>query len=340
MEKQSIQNNLNNQEPNLREQLEVYLRHWFWFIFGVFLALVGAYLYLRYSTPLFKTTTSIIIKDSKGRGAASELAAFEDIGLISGMNANSIENEIEILRSKRLFRNVVDKLDLHIRYFTEGNIKTTEVYSGKPFQVKILEEFDEEPFPQNPLIVRMNSATSVTITNPEAGYSKEAGFGERIEFPFGAITLVPDMERMESLTSNKEILVQFKPKEAMVSVYQSRIQVNPIARNSSVIEMTLNDPVKEKAQDILNELVLQYNRDAIDDRNLVANNTASFIDERLNIITSELDSVETDKVTFKQDNRITSIQAEAQLFLESASEFSKSQIAFQTQRELVNDLLA
>src|SRR5690606_528544 len=119
-----------------------------------------------------------------------------------------------------------------------------------------------------------------------------------------------------------------------------RIQVNPIARNSSVIEMTLNDPVKEKAQDILNELVLQYNRDAIDDRNLVANNTASFIDERLNIITSELDSVETDKVTFKQDNRITSIQAEAQLFLESASEFSKSQIAFQTQRELVNDLLS
>lgn len=340
MEQISQQNNLHNQEPNLREQLELYLRNWFWFIFGVILALVGAYMYLRYSTPLYKTTTSIIIKDSKGRGAASELAAFEDIGLISGMNANSIENEIEILRSKRLFRNVVDKLDLHIRYFSEGNIKTTEVYTGKPFHINVLEEYDEEPFPKSPLTIKINSASSVTISNPETGLSQEADFGERIEFPFGAITLVPNMERLESLSSNKVMLVQFSTKEDMVSLYQSRIQVNPIAKNSSVIELTLNDPVKEKAQDILNELVFFYNKDAIDDRNIVANNTAAFIDERLNIITSELDSVETDKVSFKQENRITSIQAEAQLFLEGASEFNKRQITFETQLELVNDLLS
>lgn len=339
MEQQSQQNNLHQQEPNLREQIELYLRHWFWFIFGVFLSLVGAYLYLRYSTPLYKTTTSIIIKDSKGRGAASELAAFEDIGLISGMNANSIENEIEILRSKRLFRNVVEKLDLHIRYFSEGNIKTTEVYSNKPFTVRILEENPEVSLPSYPLTFRINSPTSLTITDGVAGYSRDVNFGDLVELPFASITIIPEMERLETMAMGREILVQFYSKDAMVSYYQSRIQVNPIARNSSVIELSLNDPVKEKAQDILNELVEQYNKDAIDDRNIVANNTASFIDERLNIITRELDSVETDKVTFKQDNRITSLQAEAQLFLESASEFNKKQIAFQTQQELVNDLL-
>lgn len=331
--------NLHQQEPNLRDQLEIYLRKWVWFVLGVCLAFVGAYIYLRYSTPLFKTTTTIIIKDSKGRGAASELAAFEDIGLISGMNSNSIENEIEILRSKRLFRNVVDKLDLHIRYFSEGSIKTTEVYSNKPFTIRILEVNEAVSFPRHSLTFRINSATSVTITDTEEGYSKEVNFGERIELPFASITLIPEMDRIESLSLGREIMVQFYSKEAMVSFYQSRIQVNPIARNSSVIELSLNDPVKEKAQDILNELVLQYNQDAIDDRNIVANNTASFIDERLNIITRELDSVETDKVIFKQDNRITSLEAEAQLFLESASEFNKKQIAFQTQQELVNDLL-
>ncbi len=339
MEQQSLQNNLHQQEPNLREQIDLYLRNWFWFILAVLMSLTGAYLYLRYSTPLFKTTTSIIIKDSKGRGAASELAAFEDIGLISGMNANSIENEIEILRSKRLFRNVVDKLDLHIRYFSEGSIKTTEVYSNKPFTVRVQEENKEFSNPRYPLTFKINSPTSVTITDDVAGYSREVNFGELVELPFASITLIPEMDRLESTAVGREILVQFYSKEAMVSYYQSRIQVNPIARNSSVIELSLNDPVKEKAQDILNELVEQYNKDAIDDRNIVANNTAAFIDERLSIITDELDSVETDKVIFKQDNRITSIEAEAQLFLESASEFNKKQIAFQTQRELVNDLL-
>ena len=107
-------------EPTLREQIAIYLRHWPWFIITVLISLSVAFIYLRYTTPFFQSKASIIIKDSKGRGAASELAAFEDIGLISGMNTNSIENEIEILRSRRLLRNVVNELDLNIRYFIEG----------------------------------------------------------------------------------------------------------------------------------------------------------------------------------------------------------------------------
>ncbi|GGE00342.1 GumC family protein [Planktosalinus lacus] len=326
-------------EPDLREQLEFYMRKWPWFIMGVLICMTVAFLYLRYSTAQYKTTTSIIIKDSKGRGAASELAAFEDIGLISGMNTNSIENEIEILRSKRLFRRVVEKLNLNIRYYTEGNIKITEVYKNTPFTVKVLNYNEEVPLPETPLQFTILSPTTVSITNPETDQSLDANFGDRIDLDFASITLVPEMERLEALENNRSLLVQFSSVEQIVGLYQSRVQVNPIAKNASVIELSLNDPVREKAQDILNELVIQYNEDAINDRNLVANNTANFIDERLQIITAELDSVETDKVTFKQDNRITSLEAEAELFLSSASEFNKQQITFETQLELINDLM-
>src|SRR5690606_17407971 len=119
-----MENNNNNftqdaTEPNLREQIEIYLRQWPWFISAALVTLTVAYLYLRYTTPIYQSRTSIIIKDSKGLGAASEYAAFEDIGLISGMNANSIENEIALLRSKRLLNAVVDELNLEITYFRE-----------------------------------------------------------------------------------------------------------------------------------------------------------------------------------------------------------------------------
>ncbi|WP_339609693.1 polysaccharide biosynthesis tyrosine autokinase [uncultured Planktosalinus sp.] len=331
---------LNQQvEPDLREQLEFYLRKWPWFILGVLVCATVAFLYLRYSTAQYQTTTSIIIKDSKGNGATSELAAFEDIGLISGMNTNSIENEIEILRSKRLFRRVVEKLNLNIRYYTEGNIKVTEVYKNTPFTVKILDLNKEVSLPSFPLQFTVLSQTRVRISNPETDQKLEVNFGDRIDLDFASITLVPDMERLEELEKNRTLLIQFSEVEKIVDLYQSRVQVNPIAKNASVIELSINDPVREKAQDILNELVTQYNEDAISDRNLVANNTANFIDERLQIITAELDSVETDKVTFKQDNRITSLEAEAELFLSSASEFNKQQITFETQLELINDLM-
>lgn len=144
-----------NNEPTLRDQIEIYLRHWPWFAIAVLLTLSIAYIYLRYTTPFFQSTTSIIIKDSQGRGAASELAAFESIGLISGMNSNSIENEIEILRSRRLLRNVVNELNLNIRYFREGKIRTSELFLNKPFEVKILDKNNEESFPNYQLQIKI-----------------------------------------------------------------------------------------------------------------------------------------------------------------------------------------
>jgi tyrosine-protein kinase Etk/Wzc len=328
-----------NNEPDLREQIVVYLRQWPWFIIAVLICLTTAYLYLRYSTPMFRSTTSIIIKDSKGRGAASELAAFSDIGLLGDMNANSIENEIQMLRSKRLIRQVVEKLELNIRYFTEGNVKTTEFYSGKPFTLKILDYKENKNLPGYPINFTILSETTVRIDDPVSGLTREANFGERIDLPFAVITLVPDMEQLANTTKPREVLIQISSVENLVASFQARLQVNPIDRNASVIELSINDPVREKAQDFLNELVNQYNIDGIEDRNLVSTNTATFIDERLSIISAELDSVETDKVVFKQDNRLTNIESEAQLFLQSASEFSKLQVNYQTQLELINDLL-
>lgn len=328
-------------EPTLREQIEIYLRLWPWFLIAAILTLSVAYIYLRYSTPFFQSTTSIIIKDSKGRGAASELAAFEDIGLISGMNTNSIENEIEILRSRRLLRNVVDELNLNIRYFREGKIKTSELFLNLPFEVKILEESIESKFPNYQLQFKILSPDTFQFIDEGNNINISAGFGDKMELPYGAITVIPNPEVLQSISTeeNYTIQVQLSNPENIVSYYRQAIQVNPVVKNSSVIQLTLNDPVKDKAEAILNELVVQYNKDAIEDRNMVATNTAQFIEERLEIITKELDSVETDKVIFKQENNLTDIESEAQLFLESASELNKRQLDLTTQMSLVENII-
>src|SRR5690606_7533686 len=97
--------------------------------------------------------------------------------------------------------------------------------------------------------------------------------------------------------------------------------------------------VKEKGEDFLDELIFQYNKDAVNDKNEIAKKTSEFIDSRLEIITRELDSVETNKEQFKTTNRLTDIQAEAQITLESASEFSKRELDVSTQLELTNTMI-
>src|SRR5690606_19746300 len=127
------------EEINLREEFEKYIRYWPWFVLSVLLCVVIAFLYLRYTTPVYQSTASIIIKDEKNGGAMSELAAFEDLGLFNGMGTNSLENEMGILRSKRLMSDVVKNLQLNVRYFIEGNVMTSEVYAERPINVQILQ---------------------------------------------------------------------------------------------------------------------------------------------------------------------------------------------------------
>ena len=105
-----------------------------------------------------------------------------------------------------------------------------------------------------------------------------------------------------------------------------------------VIFFLLSLPLK--AEDFLNELVFQYNQDAINDKNQISRKTSQFIESRLEIITRELDSVESDKEIFKSSNRMTDIESESNLMMENASEFSKRQVDLSARIQLTNSMIA
>ncbi|MDX1760562.1 MAG: polysaccharide biosynthesis tyrosine autokinase [Christiangramia sp.] len=326
------------EEIDLREELIKYLRHWPWFVAGVLIAVLAAFLYLRYTTPVYNTAATIIIKDEDKKGGSGDLSAFADLGLLNGIGTNSIENEIGILKSRRLLNSVGKNMQLQVRFFEKGTVRTTELYENRPFNIQVLEYKEEKLQDLEPFEVDILDETSFEISNPALGLRKKAAFGTPVELPFGGIILTPNFAAGQE-KKDKTILVSFGSLEAAVDSYRSRLQVNLTDKNSTLIELSLQDPVREKAQDILDRLIYQYNREAIEDKNQVSLNTAEFIEERLAIISSELDSVETGKQEFKTENRLTNIEAESQLFIENASEFRKEQLEVETQLELANTMI-
>ena len=135
------------------------------------------------------------------------------------------------------------------------------------------------------------------------------------------------------------VLIQFQPIERIASRYRSRLEVELVDENSTLIEVSIADEVKQKARDVLDQIVFEYNQEAIEDKNLIARNTAFFIDERLDIINSELDSVESGKEEFKEANRLTDIQAESSMIIKDVSEYKNKQQEVNTQLELTNAMI-
>ena len=159
--------------------------------------------------------------------------------------------------------------------------------------------------------------------------------------PFGNITVIPNLDNPTKFKSfiSKTISVSYRDLDKVAAVFQRNLSVVNELTNSNVVVISMQSPVQSKAEDFINELVFQYNRDAIEDRGQVAKKTSDFIDSRLEIITKELDSVETNKESFKSSNRLTNIEAQAQLILENASDFEKRQFNVNTQIELANTMI-
>jgi len=329
------------EEINLREEFGKYFRYWPWFVGSVLLCVLVAFLYLRYTTPVYQSTATIIIKDEKKGGSIPGLEAFEGMGLLAGMGGSGIENEMGILRSKQLITDVAKELQLNIRYFFEGDIRSIEVYAGKPIDIQILKQDDQKLIEPITLRFTEKEGANFLLKEDDTGKEIKGTYGKPVDLDFATliITRRPKLENSTASNNSDPLLISFSTVDAAAAAYREMIQLNLTDKNSELIELKLNDPVKAKARDILDQLIMEYNRQAIEDKNQVALNTASFIEDRLNIITGELDSVESGKEDFKQDNQLTDIQAESEMFIENASEFNKKSQDVDTQLELSNAML-
>lgn len=342
----NVLNQHQEEEIDLREELQKYLRRWPLFAISVLACLAGAFLYLRYATPTYNSLATIIIKDEKkGGGMSSELSAFTDMGMLGGLGTNSIENELGILRSKRLMTNVVNELNLHVRYFQEGAIRTTELFEDRPFNIQLL-AFDTERFlkieEQQPLFFEILSDSTYVVKTEDGALRKKMNFGQPFTLPYAEISVTPNFNSVEEIENSLEkgqIKVTFSTIDATAASYRQKLQINLTDKNSSLIELSLQDRSPSKARHLLDQLIYQYNREAIEDKNLVSMNTANFIEDRLAIITEELDSVETGKEQFKKENKLTDIEEESKVFIENASDFRNRQLEVETQLELTKTMI-
>lgn len=340
-----MQNPLQEANLGIQEQLKPYLNNWYWFVLTAIIFMSIGFFYLRYTTKEYEATGVILIKDTQAGDGLSELGALEGIGVL-GNSFNTVENEIEILKSRKLIRTIVDKLKLHTEYVREGNVKSSLIYKNTPcflniINDSILETLDD---PINISIVPVDN-TSFKYSFANAGNMFKASYGVPIKGADGLEFFVVPNPNYSSLGKEKNldftkdgVNVNILPMEQCVSFYHGKITATKSERRGSIVSLSTISPVKEQAQDIINALIDAYNQDAINDANQVAQNTARFIDERLNEVKRDLDSVETGLQTFKNNRNITELVTESAISLEKLSGLEGKLVDIQTQRSIVNSL--
>lgn len=340
MDYNQTQEEFHKETFNIREILKPYIHRWYWFIIGAIVAVIVAWFFLRYSIPVYKTESTLLIKEvKKSASSQPEMSVISELGGIGGMGTNSVDNEIEILKSKKLMLSVIRELALETNVYSKGKIKETELYKEtSPFFVRVVSEKKKAKYPKEEVTVTIKGNT--LFIKSEDFKNIETSFNKSVNLPFGIVIFQKNPNFKMSNNMSTEFRLQFMSGINRARYYLSRLNVSLTQKEATVVNLGITDSVPEKAADILNRLATNYNREANLDKNSEAQKTASFIDERVTLISKELGTVESEKENFKVKNNIADIQTEAELSLKTAVDNRQKQLESESQLELVNSLLS
>ena len=338
---------------DVKELLFKYLIHWPWFVGAVVACLIGAWASLFSSTPVYNISATVLIKDDKKGGSAGMLSGLESLGL-DGMISSSqnIDNEIEVLRSKTIVKEVVEDLGLYISYADKDEFPSKNLYKTSPVQVSLTPQ--EADLLEKPMIVEMTLQPQGSLdVNVKIGDDEYQKHFEKLPAVFPtdkgtlAFFLTPDSALSSKRTSEettdsektvRNITAVINKPLAVAKGYCGSMTIEPTSKTTSVAVISLKNSNVQRGKDFINKLLEMYNINTNNDKNEVAQKTAEFINERIGIISKELGSTEKDLESFKRGAGITDLTSDAQIALTGSAEYEKKRVENQTQINLLQDL--
>ncbi len=299
-----------------------YLKNWIWFFVAIILMIVFTNIYIRFTSLIYNTSAIILIKDPNNLNKTSEFAAFSDVSPIP-INSNAVSDELEFFKSKKLISKVVNNLNLNVVIY-KNNIRKNDVYGITPLEANFEKNIGARKLKAKEYKFNVISNTEYELIDQSSNVVK-GFFDTPLNVNNGILTLTLKNNISYNDSKLKNLILKLYSNDAYTSFLQKKIDITLKDKGSSIVKLSTNSSNKLKNENILNSLIDQYNKNAVEKQNIVAKNTANFIEDRLSIISQELDNVELNKVSFKKRNNITNISSEANLFIEKFSD-SKSKL--------------
>ena len=298
---------INNQEKetNIFQVLMFrYYPYWPLFLVLSILMLALAWGYLKITPPVYESTATILIKDEK-KGVENS-AAIESLNIYTSKKI--VENEIEVIRSKTLMQETVEKLNLSAPVYEELLFSSKDAYTSSPVivEIKDLELIKESE--KNAFVFDDN--TDQVLLNG-VNHPLNKWFAS----PWGELRFVknPNLNTEGMGPFYFEIVDPRKVAEGLLK----NLKVSPSSKLSTVVNLSIRDQVPEKANQILNTLLENYNKASLNDKNSLAANTLDFVEERIQYVERDLDSIEMVIQNFKSTKGVVDLSEQGKQFLQN-----------------------
>ncbi len=311
MQQKQHTTSVKKEERSIIQVVSTYVPYWPLFAIFLLLSMSCGFLYLRYAVPKYEAYATIIIKDEK--------KGYDDSKMIESLNLINtkkiIDNEIEVLQSRTLMNEVVKKLHLYAPVFQEGKIKSISAYE---ISTLLIEAMYPDSLNSSKNIELYYDVTKGTVL---LNKSFTGPVNEWLKTPYGILRFIHNDKNVPVATTapNKHCFFYLRPSKFVAAYMLSNLKLSASSKSSSVINLSYRDETPKLAEDILNQLIVSYGESALKEKNILAKNTLSFIEDRLIIVKNDLDSIERKLQQYKTGRGAVDISRQSQIYLDNVS---------------------
>lgn len=322
--------------------VEIREKKW-WFLVAFLICISAAILYIKIKQPVYEATSAVLIEET-GKPSVN----MEDFlaGDIFGDQAN-IATEKGILASRSVMHETIKKLNLEVSYFNVSIFPPKPAYKKQPFKVVVDSTLFLQKWlydvPFNLSIIDEDKYVVSVEAEDEKGnsfkYSKQHLFGERIVSDRFGFTIVKNPAGQFNAEFRDFEFIINAPSRQVID-YSSRLRIESPDKDATIVKLTFQDEVPERAVDVLNMLCKVYINLDIQDKTTVASLTLKFVDEQLDETSQVVSGIEAELQGFKEKNKTVNLSEESKAFLDKLNaidiEKMKSEIELASLDNLYN----
>jgi tyrosine-protein kinase Etk/Wzc len=296
-----------------RELIFKYMRYIPWVAISVAIMLVGAYIKLRYSTPVYSVSGRLLVTTQQTGGGGEK---FDDIFMMQ-QRGDRINDEIEIIKSRSMAARVVRALSLQKQVYNKGKIRSTVIHPKDiPFNLEILSITDSTN--GFSLLVTLLNNREFTLNDQPKKYF----FNETITLPYVTFRIKQNNLNWQIFGSN-EFVISWQPVESVAAGLSGGIGISRVNDNTNVLTLSFQTENIKLGVDIVNQYMKEYQRSRLEDKREIAAKTLDFIDEQLKSVFQELGGVENNLQNYRQKNQVYNPEAQSNLVFDELSQTNK-----------------
>jgi capsular exopolysaccharide synthesis family protein len=320
--------NTNTNEIDVRKIVRVIVEHWWWFAVGVFFCTCIGLGYYLYISPKWTTDASVMLRQKAGG------AQFDALSMLGFSGNSATEDEVVVFSSRGLLYQAIDALNIWEPTAVKGGLRWEGEFRNPSLKLDCVELNEDAQI--LPFVVKVKPTKSGYKIKTKMGWftsstNKVEELGTPIETCVGTLTI----HATRPLSTDSTYRIVHARKDLVVANYRKEIKIAQNKKESNIIKLSISSPIPERDKALLYQLIEEYNLNAVVDKNMIATNTAAFIDERMALISSELEEAENALSEYKEKNNIANLSAQAQMFLEASSAEQRALAEIETQLSLV-----